>query len=173
MSDEPLARLRAADPLQGELPAALERMPALDRTPVPIRRWGDSALIVANLALLATVLLHGLDHALIQERWIGVLSFEVVLGAVGITAASALSLVVALRGDRRAPLVAVLAGPWVAAAVIVGHFVPHWSAFSDPYADADLDAISYVLALSTVAAGMALAAVALIARGARGLRVRA
>jgi hypothetical protein len=168
VSDEPLARLRAADPLHGELPAALERMPARDRTPVPTRRWGDTALMVANLVLLATVLLHSVDHALIQERGIRALSFEVMLGGISITAVSALSLAVALRGDRRAPLVALLAGPWVAAGVIVGHFIPYWSEFSDPYKDADLEAVSYVLALATAAAGVALAAVAVLTRGARG-----
>jgi hypothetical protein len=167
MSDEPLARLRAADPLHGELPAPLERLPAADRTPAPARRWGDTALVVANLVLLATVLLHGLDHAMIQERGISALSFEVVLGAGSILAASALSLAVALRRDRRAPLVALLAGPWIAALVIVGHFMPYWGEFSDPYRDADVEVISYVLALATAAAGVALGAVAVITRGAR------
>lgn len=166
MSDEQLDRLRAADPLQGELPAALERVPVLDRLPERTRRW-DIALMVANLALLAAVIAHGVDHALIQDRGVGALSFEVMLGGASITAVSAMSLLVALRGHRRAPLVALLAGPWVAAAVIVGHFIPHWSEFSDPYKDADLDAISYVLALATAAAGVALAAVGVIARGAR------
>jgi hypothetical protein len=161
MSDDAIARLRAADPLHGELPAPLEQMPALDRTPAPARRWGDSLLVVANLVLLATVLLHGLDHTLIQQRGIGALSFEVMLGGMSITAVSALSLAFALRGDGRAPLVALIAGPWVATAVIVGHFIPYWGQFSDPYEAADLEAISYVLALATVAAGVALGAVAL------------
>ena len=164
MSDEQLDRLRAADPLRGELPAALERMPERDRAPLRTHRLSDTALVVANLVLLAAVLLHGVDHALIQERGVGALSFEVMLGGVSITAASAASLWVALRGHRRAPMVALLAGPWVAAAVIVGHFIPHWSEFSDPYKDADLEAISYVLALASAAAGVALAAVALLAR---------
>jgi len=172
MSDEPLDRLRAADPFHGELPAALERMPELDRAPIRTRRWGDTALVVANLVLLATVLLHGVDHALIQERGVGALSFEVMVGGVSITAVSATSLWVALRGDRRAPMVSLLAGPWVAAAVIVGHFIPHWSEFSDPYKDADLEAISYVLALASAAAGVALATVALLTRGGRGGGVR-
>ena len=88
------------------------------------------------------------------------ISFEVALGGVWITAVSALSLVFAVRRDRRAPLVALLAGPWVAAAVIVGHFIPYWGEWSDPYKDAGLETISYVLALAVVAAGMALAAAA-------------
>ncbi len=167
MSDDPIARLRAADPLHGDLPAPLEQMPALDRTPAPARRWRDSFLVAANLVLLATVLLHGVDHTLIQERGVGALSFEVMLGGMSITAAAALSLAFSLRGDRRAPLVALLAGPWVATAVIVGHFIPYWSQFSDPYEAADLEAISYVLALATAAAGLALGAVALRAAAQR------
>jgi hypothetical protein len=169
MSGDPIARLRAADPLRGELPPPLERMPARERVPAaPARRRGATALVVANVALLAAVLLHGLDHGLIQERGVDRLSFEVVLGAMALLATSALSLAVVLRGDRRAPLVAVVAGPWVAAAVVVGHFIPRWSEFSDPYADADLGAVSYAAAWAVVAAGVALAAVALLTRGARG-----
>jgi hypothetical protein len=162
MTDDPLARLRAADPLRGELPAPLERMPPLDRVRSLRRGWRDSALVVANLVFLATVLLHGVDHAVIQERGVRTLSFEVLLGGALITAVAGLSLAVTLRGDRRAPLVALLAGPWVATLVIVGHFIPYWGEFSDPYKDAGLEPVSYVLALATVAAGLAVGAVAVI-----------
>jgi hypothetical protein len=158
MNDDPIARLRAADPLQAELPAPLERMPAPERRPA--RRWRDSMLVAANLVLLVTVLLHAVDHTVIQERGIGALSFEVMLGGFLITAVSVGSLAVALRGNRRASLVALVAGPWVAAAVIVGHFVPHWGEFSDPYADAGVEVVSYVLAFAVVAAGLALATIA-------------
>ena len=163
MTDDPLARLRAADPLRGELPAPLERVPLHDRGLAPARRWRDTALMAANLVLLATVLLHGVDHALIQERGVRALSLGVVLGGMSITAAAALSLAVTLRGDRRAPLVALLAGPWVAAGIIVGHFIPYWGEFSDPYRDAGLEPASYVMALAAAAAGVAVTAVALIA----------
>ena len=161
MSDDPLDRRRAAEPLGGEPPGPLERMPAVaDRR---ARGRGRNVVLgAANLVLLATVLLHGVDHALIQERGVRALSFEVMLGGVSITAAAAFSLGATWRRDRRAPLVALLAGPWVAAAVIVGHFIPYWGEFSDPYEDAGVGAVSYVLALATAAAGVALAAVALI-----------
>jgi hypothetical protein len=161
MSDDALARLRAADPLRGELPPPLERIPRSDEAPAS-RRWRDSALIVANLVLLATVLLHGVDHALIQERGVRALSFEVVLGGIAILAVAAFSLAVTLRGDRRATLVALLAGPWVATAIIVGHFIPYWGEFSDPYEEAGLESVSYVVALATAAAGVGVAAVAAI-----------
>jgi hypothetical protein len=58
-----------------------------------------------------------------------------------------------LRGDRRATLVALLVGPWLAAAVIIGHFLPYWGEFSDPHTDAGLDAVSHVLALATAGRG--------------------
>jgi len=163
MTDDPLARLRDADPLRGQLPAPLERIPPLDRAGAPARRWRDSALVVANLVLLATVLLHSIDHAVIQERGVGALSFEVMLGGISIVAAAALSLAATLRGDRRAPLIALLVGPWVAAGVIIGHFIPYWGEFSDPYKDAGVEAVSYVLAAATAAAGVAVAAAAVIA----------
>lgn len=168
MTDDPIARLRAADPLQGQLPPALERPPAFDREPEAQRTWRDTALVAADLVLLAAVLLHGLDHAMIQDRGVDGVSFEVMLGGILITAVAGYSLWVALRGDRRAPLVALLAGPWVAALVVVGHFIPYWGEFSDPYADADLEAISYAFAIATVAAGLAVAAVAAVVRLSRG-----
>jgi hypothetical protein len=159
---DPIDRLRAADPLRGELPPALGRMPARERGAAPTRaRRDDRALVIANLVLLATVLLHGFDHGVIQERGFDALSIEVFLGGVAIAATSALSLAFGLSGHHRAPLLALVAGPWVAAVVVVGHFIPHWGEFSDPYADADLGAISYVFAYAVVAAGITLGVVAL------------
>jgi hypothetical protein len=162
MTHDPLARLRDADPLSGDLPVPLERMPPLDQAPAPKRRWRDTALVVANLVLLATVLLHGLDHAFIQERGVDAISFEVFLGAIAIAAAALFSLVFAVRGDRRAPLVALLVGPWVATLIIVGHFLPDWGEFSDSYEKAGVETVSYVVAASSAAAGLAVAAVALV-----------
>ena len=92
-----------------------------------------------------------------------VLRFEVLLGGFMIAAVALFSLTVALRRDRRASLIALLAGPWIAAAIIVGHFIPYWGEFSDPYKDAGLEPISSVLAAAAVAAGLALAGVALAA----------
>ena len=173
MSADPLDRLRAADPLGGELPAALERMPSPDREPASVRRRWDGVLVIANVVLLAAVLLHGVDHAVIQERGIEGVSFEVLLGGFMITAVALFSLGVALRRDRRASLVALLAGPWIAAAIIVGHFIPYWGEFSDPYKDAGLEPISYVLAAAAAAAGLALAVVALVTTLAPSARSRA
>ena len=163
MTGDALARLRAADPLQGELPAALERMPAraLPEPDEPLRR--SRALTIANVLLLATVLFHAADHGLIQDRSLNALSFEVTLGGIAITATAALSLAAALRRDRRAPVYAVFSGPWIAALIVLGHFVGHWGEFSDRYADADVGAISYAGAFAVVGAGIALGAVGVLA----------
>ena len=169
MTGDPIARLRAADPLHGELPPALERMPARPRSESHERPRESTALTIANVLLLAAVLFHSVDHAFIQERGVGALSFEVMLGGIAISATTALSLAAALRHDRRAALLAVLSGPWIAVAVVLGHFVGHWGEFSDRYADFDVGAISYAGALAVVVAGVALGAVGALA----GLRSRA
>ena len=166
MSDDPIQRLRAADPLRGELPAALERMPRPPLWERHERRRGSRALTIANFLLLAAVLFHGVDHAFIQERGVSPLSFVVMLGGVAITVTAALSLAAALRRDRRAALYAVLSGPWIAVAVVLGHFAGHWGEFSDPYAAAGLGAISYAGAFAVIGAGVALGAVGALA-GAR------
>ena len=158
MTTDPITRLRAADPLHGELPAALAAPPAL-----PERRRSWSVLVVANVLLLVTVMLHGLDHTL-QDRGLGAVSFEVMLGGFAITASAVISLRSALRRERRASLVSLIAGPWIAFAVVVGHFIPAWGEFSDNYADAGLGFISYAAAGSVVAAGLAV--------GLAGLRAR-
>ena len=161
MNGDPIERLRAADPLRGELPAALERMPA--RPEPHERRRGSRALTIANVLLVAAVLFHALDHGLIQDRGLSGVSFEVTLGGFAILATAALSLVTALRRDRRAALYAAFSGPWIAVLVVVGHFAGHWGEFSDSYADADVGAISYAAAWAVVAAGVALGAVGVLA----------
>jgi hypothetical protein len=161
VNSDPLARLRAADPLRGELPAKLACMPELPGEPG--RRAPERLLVMANAVLLAVVLLHSLDHTL-QDRGIGALSFEVMLGGFSIAAIAVLSLVVAWRHHGQASLVALVAGPWVAVLVVAGHFVPYWSEFSDPYADAGLGPVSYAVAAATAAAGIAVGAIAAWAR---------
>ena len=161
MSDDPITRLRAADPIRGELPPPLERRPERPEGQPAGGRARDRALTLANVILLATVLAHGADHSFIQDRGVEGVSFEVMLGGVAIFATAAASLLIALLGDRRAPLVALLSGPWVATLVGLGHFTGSWAGeFSDSYAEANVGAISYVAALAVVAAGLALGAYA-------------
>lgn len=150
MTGDPIARLRAADPLAGELPPALERMPEL-----AARRRG---LIVANALLLLAVTAHGVDHAF-QQGGYQRLSAEVFGGGVVMGIVTVASLLLAIHAHRRAPLVTTAGGGWIAVAVVTGHFLPHWSEFSDSYPDLGVGLISYVAAGSVVAAGLAAVAV--------------
>ncbi len=154
MTGDAITRLRAADPLRGELPAALQRMPARPNAAQDSTR-ARAGLIIANVLLLAAVLFHGLDHAFIQERGVDALSAEVMLSGIAITVAAAFSFAATLRRNRRAALYAVLSGPYIAAAVVAGHFAGAWGEFSDPYAAADLGTISYAGAVAVVVAGVA------------------
>ena len=166
MTDDPIARLRAADPLRGELPAALERMPARAAPGPDGAPRGSRALTIANVLLLSAVTFHSLDHAFIQDRGMSGVSFEVTLGGMAITAVTLLSFVAALRRDRRAALLAALSGPWIAVLIVVGHFVGHWGEFSDPYSAADVGPISYAGAVAVVVAGAALGAVGALTQAA-------
>jgi predicted MFS family arabinose efflux permease len=49
-----------------------------------------------------------------------------------------------------------MVGLWTAFAVAASHLAPHWSAFSDPYADNDLDWFSWGQMLLLIAAAAAL-----------------
>ncbi len=127
---------------------------------------GARRLALANLLLVAAVLLHGVDHAR-QDRGLQALSTEVVVGGGVIGLLAATSLAFALRDDPRAPVVSAAVGAWIALAVTSSHFAPHWSAFSDPYAGLGLGAVSWAAALLEVAAALVVAAV-----GVRALRRR-
>ena len=115
-------------------------------------------LVIANAVLAGAVLLHGIDHSL-QSRGVGALTTEVRVGGFVIAALAALSIVLAVRRSPRAAAVAVGVGAWVAFGVTISHFVPHWSAFSDPYMEIDLSAVSWLAAAIEAVAGIALAAV--------------
>ena len=121
---------------------------------------GHGMLLAASAALLIAVALHGVDHAL-QDRGIGALTTEVLVGGVAIGALAAGVLVLALRAHPRAPQVAAGVGAYIALNVTAAHFLPHWSALSDPYADLDLGVVSWAAAAFEVACAAVLAAVGL------------
>ena len=93
---------------------------------------------MASAVLVSLNALHGLDH--VRQ---GRLSGEVVVGGQGLLLLALLPLVLSFRGHRLAPLAAASVGLWTALAVAASHLAPHWSAFSDPYADHDLDVFSW------------------------------
>jgi hypothetical protein len=168
MTDDVLARLRAADPLQGQLPPALQRRPELPRRREERPRL---ALLVTNLALVALVALHGVDHSVIQDRGMGALTTEVVAGGFAMGAASLASMFATARGWGWAPVLSLFSGPWIAVAAFAAHFLPHWSAFSDPYVGNGFSPLSWVIVSAIIVAGLAVgAAGVLAARTARSPR---
>jgi hypothetical protein len=122
-------------------------------------------LLAASIGLLAGVVWHGADH-LLQERGIGALTTEVRMGGFANAALATIAFVLALRGHPRAPAVAAFVGAYLVAGVSAAHFAPHWSAFSDPYADLDLGFLSWAAVSAEVAAAalLAVAGVAVLRR---------
>jgi hypothetical protein len=122
----------------------------------------EQRLILANVLLSATVLAHGMDHAL-QERGLDALTAEVKVGGFANAALAGLALVLALRRSRHALVASAVAGVWIALAVASAHFAPHWSALSDPYSGLGLGALSWLAAGAEAAAAAGLAFVAVSA----------
>ena len=69
------------------------------------------------------------------------------------------------RRHRLAPLYAATFGATFALGFVLVHALPHWSAFSDSYGDANVDALSWLLAAIPFAAGLVL-----LAAGVRAMR---
>jgi hypothetical protein len=111
------------------------------------------ALLTATLIWLALDIGHAIDHTR-QGRD---LATEVY--TVGMTGwvATAVLLVLIVRGYRLAPLLATLSGAAVVLGFLAVHIAPEWSAFSDPYGDFDPDAVSWALVALPMLAGLNLA----------------
>jgi hypothetical protein len=101
-----------------------------------------SRLIAANVFLAAAEATHGVDHFR-QERGVEALNTEVVIGGGLVWAVVLASLLLALRRHRLAPVLCGGIGASVATGVAASHFLPRWSAFSDPYAGLGLDWFSW------------------------------
>jgi hypothetical protein len=119
-------------------------------------------LSIAAIVFFAANMLHTWDH---QRQGTARLTTEIYVGGSVITALGIVTLVMALRRNPQAPLVATVVGFWTALGVIASHILPHWSAFSDPYPDLNVDALSWVIVLLEIGAALALGVV-----GARDLR---
>ena len=124
---------------------------------MPTQRRTDP-LVVANLAFVAAILLHGADHV---RRGTSDLTHEVYYGGGVLALIGFSTLWFTLRRDRRAPLVAAVVGLWTALVVSAAHLAPHWSAFSDPYPDKSLDAFAWIAMLSEVVAALVLGLIGL------------
>jgi hypothetical protein len=122
------------------------------------------ALGVAAIAFFASNVLHTLDH---QRQGTERLTTEIYVGGTVISILAIVTLVMALRRNPQAPLVATVVGFWTAGGVIASHILPHWSAFSDPYPDLNVDVLSWAIVLLEIGSALALGVI-----GARELRRR-
>jgi hypothetical protein len=121
---------------------------------------------LGRAAVLLTVaqLIHDLDHVR-QGRSAHV---GVSVAAVLAWAATIVMLIVVARNWRLAPLYCAAFGISTAIGIAMVHGLPSWGALSDSYADAHVDALSWLLAGLPVAAAIWLAV-----QGVRELRVEA
>ena len=110
-------------------------------------------IVVASVVLVSLNALHGLDHL---RQGLGRLSSEVLVGGQGLLLLALVPLVLGLRRHDLAPLAATTVGLGTALAVAASHLAPHWSAFSDPYADNNLDLASWGQMLLLIAGAAAL-----------------
>jgi len=117
-------------------------------------RGGLDSLTVTSIALVAVNALHTADH--IRQRFVG-LDWEILAGGSALSVPAVATLIVTLRHDRRAPLVAAATGLLVVGGVLASHVAPHWSALSDPYPAIHADLLSWAVMLAEVAAGLLLA----------------
>jgi hypothetical protein len=108
----------------------------------------------ATLAVVGAHLLHDLDH-LRQGRSA---TLEVSVLAVLAWVATIVLVVLVARRHRQAGLYAATFGVTLALGFVLVHALPHWSAFSDSYGDAGVDALSWLIAAIPLAAGLLLAA---------------
>ncbi len=117
-------------------------------------------LLIANAALAALLAGHVIDHVARQpaDEQLG---FAASLPGLLGTAAVFVSLVLVARGTKHAAQFAGLVGLATALGFVAVHLAPHWSMFSDPYADRYLDAGSWIEMLAGLACGLWVAAEAL------------
>ena len=110
-----------------------------------------------NLLLVALLVAHTLDHGLNQPaRAVPASGTAIALFGFVVLATSA---VLAVRRSPLAPAAAVIAGLATAFGILAIHLLPDWWGFvSDPYWDFDANALSWVLALAPLLAGIWLAA---------------
>ena len=125
-------------------------MPSLTVSSTNLR----SPLARATLAVVVTQVLHDLDHVR-QGRSA---STEVAVAAALAWVATIVLVVLVVRRHRQAGLYAAVFGATIAIGFVLVHGLPRWSALSDSYGDANVDALSWVLAAIPFAAGLVLAA---------------
>jgi hypothetical protein len=116
------------------------------------------SLLRANVLFVAANLLHTADH---QRQGINGLSWEILAGGSALTIAAIASLVLAWRGDERAPVFGAVLGLSAAAGIAASHLAPHWSVLSDSYPEIHADSISWLVVLLEIAGALLLAAISM------------
>lgn len=101
-----------------------------------------TALARANLALLALLVLHDVDHLVNQPP--RTLAVQVTAPGLFGLASSIVVTVLAFRRHALAPLGSIAIGFGHVAGFVAVHLTPKWSAFADPYSDLDLNALSWL-----------------------------
>ena len=122
------------------------------------RTTPNRVLVAGNLMLVALLVLHSVDHIVRQTA--SVPAEAAVAGTAGLAAALG-ALGLAVSGSRWAPAATAFVGLATAAGFVAIHVVPEWSVFSQPYADIEVDAVSWVGMLVPAAAAAGLGALAL------------
>lgn len=109
-------------------------------------------LLLTSAALFGMTVLHDLDH-IRQGR-----PLPTALTAVGLAGllGAAICLVLAIRKHPLTAPAATLIGISSVIGLIAVHIVPHWSVLSDPYPDAQVDALSWTNLILLIAAALAL-----------------
>jgi hypothetical protein len=116
-------------------------------------------LRAASVAFLIANVAHTLDH---QRQGTERLTTEIYIGGSIITILAIVTVVVVLRRNPQAPLIAAAVGIWTALGVTASHILPHWSAFSDPYPDLNVDALSWAIVLLEIGSAAALGVIGVI-----------
>ena len=123
----------------------------------PTERIRRDGLLAAAVLFLTANLVHSADH--LRQHMAGVNS-AVMTGGALITLAAVVTVVLAVRRDPRASLVATIVGFAAAVLVAGAHLAPHWSVLSDSYVD-DIhpDGLSWAVVVLEVVTGFVLGVV--------------
>lgn len=113
-------------------------------------------LLLANVTLAVLLAGHVADHVLRQPAGEQLGLVASLPGPLGTVAVFVLLVLVA-RGHRFARELAGTVGLLTAVGFVAVHLAPHWSMFSDPYADRYLDTGSWIEMLAGIAGGLWLA----------------
>lgn len=101
----------------------------------------EAGLRRAAIFFAVAALLHNGDHF---RRGLDSVTAELQVAGWAGMAVSAVAIVVILRGHRTAPLVAVSAGFPLALGFAAAHWLPQWSALSDPFVSGGASGFSMV-----------------------------